>query len=92
MSAILATVMFVVTLFCVGIGSPTGEVLYRAAPGVLAVAQFGVSQYLAPWVWDDWVANLLAQPVWTIPAGLAVIFTLVAVFPARRTRSAARFG
>ena len=31
MCAILATVMFVVTLYCAGVGSPTADVLSRAA-------------------------------------------------------------
>lgn len=81
MSAILATVMFVVTLYCAGIGSPTGEVLYRAAPGALSAAQSGINQYLAPWVWEQFVNGVLAQPAWTLPAGLTVIFALIAVLP-----------
>lgn len=83
MCAILATVLLVVTLYCAGIGSPTGEVLYRAAPGVLSAAQSGVNQYLAPWIWEQFANGVLAQPAWTLPAGLTVIFALIAVLPER---------
>ncbi len=84
MFAILSVVMLVVTLYCVGIGSPTGDVLQRAAPDTLDAARAGISAHLAPWVWDALAAGLLAQPAWTVPAGLAVVFALVASFPGFR--------
>jgi hypothetical protein len=79
MCAILATVMFVVTLYCAGVGSPTVDVLSRAAPDILVGAQSGVSQVLSPWAWEKLIAPALAQPAWTVPGTLAVLFTLAAL-------------
>ena len=92
MYAILAIVMFVVTLFCVGIGSPTGDVLYRAMPQALGVMQDGVSRYLDPSIWDIIAIGLLAQPAWRVPAVLGVLFTVCAVLPSLRRRPRARLG
>ena len=79
MCAILATVMFVVTLYCAGVGSPTADVLSRAAPDLLAGVQSGVTQMLSPWAWEKLVAPALAQPAWTVPGARAVLFTLAAL-------------
>lgn len=92
MFAILATVMFVMTLYSMGIGSPAGEVLYRAAPSVLMATQYGVNNFFSPWIWEVFIARLLAQPAWTIPALLTILFTVLAILPGLRARPEPRLG
>lgn len=51
---------------------PLGEMLYGIDPSILNLLQSVIQRYIAPWVWEDGVQNILLLPTVLVTGGLGL--------------------
>jgi hypothetical protein len=79
MFAILAAVMVAVGIYTANTGVIMGEVLHRATPGLLNLAQKALNTHASPWLWDAFAVTLMSLAVWRFAFVLAFLFAVLAV-------------
>jgi hypothetical protein len=68
-----------------------GEVWYTISPTTLNMLQAGIQRHIAPWLWDDVVANLLLLWAWPSFYVLGAVILFLAR-PRQRRGLARRLG
>ena len=69
-----------------------GEVWYSVSPATLNMLQAGVQRHIAPWLWDDVIANILLLWAWPCCYVLGAAIFFLFARPRKRGGLSRRLG